>query len=371
MANGEITLLNVNNVTYQGSSTLSCGPLGVIQIKPEFCIGDNGDTTRQPDLSFHMNYVSGKWCAGAVNDWIVNESPSTVNELNFRDSSFPLTKPSNIQFTDGTNGQHLSNGVSWLTDAVDTQYTTYVERLGVGTGTTIYESSTNTTYLTNNNRTHILFKPDCCTSLYFCGSERACTVKLGFCAGTLLTCLTRLGSAEVKWCDTGGDLYLNNTDPTSASDIFIKPIAGKTIAYYCNALKFCTINTGICVIGTVSSSSDERIKNIVGDIDDPLEIVNNLCAKKFTSKLTDDNCVHLGYIAQEVQSVLPEVVNQPDADDNKPETEIAQIYKSLGIEDGVYGISYTEIIPVLSEAIKIQQTCINNLEERITTLENK
>ena len=372
MANGEITLLNFNNVTYQGSSTLSCGPIGVIQIKPEFCIGDNGDTTRQPDLSFHLNYVSGKWCAGAVDNWICNESPSTVNELNFRDSSFPRTKPSNIQFTDGTNGEHLANGVTWFADAADTKYTTHVEQLGVGTGTTVYETSTYDTIFTNNTNKHICFEQDGTTALYNNGTQKLCTHKNGVTvSGSLLADALTVGNIAtagvIQWCDTGGDLYIYNKDTSAASDIFINPVAGSVDLYFCNALKMCTVSTGICVIGSVSCGSDSRIKDVIGNISDPIDIINNLCAIKYTSKITNDNCVHLGYIAQEVKSILPEVVSSSNY---KEESYIGEIYKSLGIEDEVYGIDYGGIIPVLSEAIKIQQTCINNLETRLSTLEN-
>ena len=56
-------------------------------------------------------------------------------------------------------------------------------------------------------------------------------------------------------------------------------------------------------------------------------------------------------IAQDVQAVLPEAVSVQD------------------IETGVLGMSYTDVIPLLTAAIKEQRETINALEARITALE--
>jgi hypothetical protein len=56
-----------------------------------------------------------------------------------------------------------------------------------------------------------------------------------------------------------------------------------------------------------------------------------------------------GFIAQEVQEVFPEIVTQ--------------------MEDGSLGIRYTELIPVLVQALKEQQEEIVELKQRIAKLE--
>ena len=58
----------------------------------------------------------------------------------------------------------------------------------------------------------------------------------------------------------------------------------------------------------------------------------------------------MGFIAQEVKDIFPELVAQ-----NK---------------EGVLGIRYTELIPVLVQALKEQDEKIKSLEERIAKLEN-
>ncbi len=58
----------------------------------------------------------------------------------------------------------------------------------------------------------------------------------------------------------------------------------------------------------------------------------------------------VGLIAQEVEKVLPEIV---------------QIR-----EDGIKAIQYEKVVPLLVEAIKEQQVTIENLTKRIELLEN-
>lgn len=58
---------------------------------------------------------------------------------------------------------------------------------------------------------------------------------------------------------------------------------------------------------------------------------------------------HLGFIAQDVIKILPEVVEYDDSAD-------------------VYTMDYTKIIPVLVEAIKEQQTTIDNLQIEVQEL---
>jgi len=64
-----------------------------------------------------------------------------------------------------------------------------------------------------------------------------------------------------------------------------------------------------------------------------------------------DTTKHIGFIAQEVKELFPELVAQ-----NK---------------EGLLGIKYTELIPVLVQALKEQNEKIKSLEERISKLENK
>ena len=111
-------------------------------------------------------------------------------------------------------------------------------------------------------------------------------------------------------------------------------------------------NQGVYVEAGANSwtgTSDERLKNITGNIENALDAVQTLRAVKFTWIADDENKSQVGLIAQDVQAVLPEVISE-DA-------------------EGYLGIRYTETIPLLVAAIQEQQVTIEALEARITALE--
>lgn len=103
------------------------------------------------------------------------------------------------------------------------------------------------------------------------------------------------------------------------------------------------------------NASDARLKENIKDVTGALDIVKKLHGVQFDYKkntihgqLSDKyrkNC--LGFLAQDVQKILPQVVLYDDSTD-------------------IYSIDYTKVIPVLVEAIKEQQTMIDQL----TTMNN-
>ena len=92
---------------------------------------------------------------------------------------------------------------------------------------------------------------------------------------------------------------------------------------------------GVYLVGGNTSwtgTSDGRLKNIVGPIENGLTKVLSMNPVKYTWKESEDNKEHLGFIAQEMEQIEPTVVS----------TE----------SNGNMGITYTEIIPVLVAAIQ-------------------
>jgi hypothetical protein len=100
-----------------------------------------------------------------------------------------------------------------------------------------------------------------------------------------------------------------------------------------------------------SSVSDERYKNIIEDIENASEKVSTLRTVIGTFKEDPEAKRKPFLIAQDVQAVLPEAVDDT-ADPNK------------------LGLSYTDVIPLLTAAIKEQKEIIDDLKARIETLEN-
>lgn len=81
---------------------------------------------------------------------------------------------------------------------------------------------------------------------------------------------------------------------------------------------------------TFNSTSDERLKSNIQQIENALSIICSLQGKTFT--ITDQNTNSAGVIAQEIQQVLPNLVNDRG--------------------DGYLSVAYDAIIPYLIEAVK-------------------
>lgn len=101
-----------------------------------------------------------------------------------------------------------------------------------------------------------------------------------------------------------------------------------------------------------NSTSDMRLKTNILDISNALDKVLKLKGVYFSWKDTKtfDGKQHIGFLAQDVEKVLPEVVN--GANDN-------------------YSMQYAPITALLVEAIKEQQNTIDELQKKNTALEQK
>ena len=105
------------------------------------------------------------------------------------------------------------------------------------------------------------------------------------------------------------------------------------------------INGDLHYTGTLTDLSDRRLKENLRPITNTIEKLQQL--KGYTYNLitdADDNREY-GLMAQDVQKVFPEMVKIADK------------------ETGYLGVSYIQLVPVLLEATKEQQTQIQNLEK--------
>jgi len=104
-------------------------------------------------------------------------------------------------------------------------------------------------------------------------------------------------------------------------------------------------HTGTVSATIFSTTSDETLKENVKTIENAINTISQLRGVTYTWKNNGEHS--MGLIAQEVEKVLPIVVRQ--SEDKKT-------------------VDYQNIIGLLVEAIKEQQTAINNLEEKINNL---
>lgn len=120
-------------------------------------------------------------------------------------------------------------------------------------------------------------------------------------------------------------------------------------------------NDGVYINGTVLSTgtgtfSDARLKDNVNDIDNALEKILSVSGKYYDFKQNIEGMnlpkTHqIGFLAQELKEVFPEAVQE--------------------MHNGYFAVNYNAITPVLVEAIKEQQTIIEDQNETIAGLSNK
>lgn len=132
--------------------------------------------------------------------------------------------------------------------------------------------------------------------------------------------------------------------------------------------------------GTTSwqNVSDQRLKkNIVtlsGSLDKILKmrgVSYNFDKTNYPDVNLDTESTQIGFIAQEVEQIFPEMVREGNLYASSPR---GQDVKSMSDEKNVYTVKtvgYSTLIPVLVEAIKDQQKIIESLESRIAALEQQ
>jgi hypothetical protein len=107
------------------------------------------------------------------------------------------------------------------------------------------------------------------------------------------------------------------------------------------------VSGAIRATGTITANSDITLKKNLTKIENALEKVEQINGYTYEFK-EDDSKRHAGVIAQEIQGVLPEIVNKGN--------------------DGLLGVEYGNISALLIEAIKEQQKKINELEVKLIAL---
>ena len=152
----------------------------------------------------------------------------------------------------------------------------------------------------------------------------------------------RIGTRTAGWSgNSGGDVYLTRQDATSIK----------------------LASSGPQLSNGTAISSDERLKENITDIaDGQLAKINALTPRNFTWKDTRKTGTHEGFIAQEVEAVIPEAVYEdnwaPDPDDD-----------SRDFEGDIKLIRHEVINARLIKAVQELTTRLEAAEAKIKTLE--
>jgi hypothetical protein len=106
-----------------------------------------------------------------------------------------------------------------------------------------------------------------------------------------------------------------------------------------------------------TNSSDARLKNITGEIQNGLTKVLQLRAAEFTWKADPESKPQVGLIAQDVLAVLPEAVNVPQEGATEKDGSPAMM-----------GVQYNDVIPLLVAAIKQLKSELDSVKAELATL---
>ena len=127
-----------------------------------------------------------------------------------------------------------------------------------------------------------------------------------------------------------------------------------------------SVDGDITATGNITAFvSDERLKIINGNIENPLEKIKSLNGFRYKFNETakkigygKDDSLHIGVSAQEVEKILPEVVKPAPFDTIKHEgksySKTGQNYKT---------VQYERLVPLLIEGIKELTDRVEKLEE--------
>ena len=126
-------------------------------------------------------------------------------------------------------------------------------------------------------------------------------------------------------------------------------------AYQSNSVFLGNSNvTHVISNGAFSSSSDRRIKKEVEVIAYGLNTINKLNPVKF--KFIQNNQIQIGFIAQELKDLIPELVGGKEGDINKGE---------------ILSVAYPNMVAVLTKALQEEDRKVTNLEKEIIALKNE
>jgi len=106
------------------------------------------------------------------------------------------------------------------------------------------------------------------------------------------------------------------------------------------------VSGSIRATGSITANSDARLKKNIERIENALEKVEQISGYTYNTIYDEDR--HAGVIAQEIDKVLPEIVNKGN--------------------DGLMGVEYGNISALLIEAIKEQKVLIESLQAKVEAL---
>jgi len=164
-------------------------------------------------------------------------------------------------------------------------------------------------------------------------------------AGALIDNVNSAGNGYLRlYKYTAGGGFAGQINIFEDGNITIDP-AGTTT----NAGNF-NVTGAIVATGNITAYSDVRLKEDIKTIDNAMDKIVQIGGYTFAREDINDGKRYAGVIAQEVQHVLPEVIEQD--------------------EDGMLSVAYGNLVALLIEGMKEQRKEILDLKKRIDDLED-
>ena len=168
-------------------------------------------------------------------------------------------------------------------------------------------------------------------------------------------------------------LKVKTTNPAQTEALWVQNLnIGGNGGYFQGAQWSVISNGSSLASGGTWQVSDQQLKTDVLEFTDALSIIGQLKPRtyhfiqdQFTNYLQLPNEMQYGLLAQEVEAVLPSLVRQTTINNNNPEAVIAN--QEAGIMDvlEVKAVNYDQLIPILIQAVKEQQTQISSLQMQL------
>lgn len=147
---------------------------------------------------------------------------------------------------------------------------------------------------------------------------------------------------------------------------------------YNDAILSLQVNGNMGIDGTLSEGSDRRLKKDIANSTYGLAAINQLIPRTYKHRDVSKEMIgtQIGFIADEVESVIPEIVSKfgLKADGSTLSKSITGYGDEAGTEetfDNVKTLNYERLVVVLTKALQEADDKIEALTARITTLEGE
>ena len=307
-------------------ATIGAGAAGIMIFNPHV-VWNGGNSAAAIRLGRSGGISTGKYyeigTGASDNFFIAKESLSSGTQLNINSSgnaTFSGTlSASNLSGTNTGDQTNISGNAATVTNGVYTNASnTLTNNLNITGG----QGAGNTAAYSSAKR--LIFDNDYTTTAK--GPNKITLYDAGFLAGF------GIHSSTVSYYSGDTHKWYKATTADNASIMMQLDGSGNFNA-----------------TGDVTAYSDIRIKENIVSIIDPLNKVLRLRGVSYNRIDTDDKSTKIGFIAQEVEKIVPEVVTYDKEQDR-------------------YGVSYGNITALLVEAIKEQQIKIDNLTIEVENL---